>query len=120
MLRQSTVAVPRRPSMRDALRRCRLLPLFLTVLLAALAVPAAGQDGDKKEKKDKKPEAPRGRKYALVVGVRLYKKDELRPLAFADRDATALAELLQKGGFRRVVLMTYAAAADDVDVLPTA
>jgi formylglycine-generating enzyme required for sulfatase activity len=106
--------------MRDALHRCRLFPLLLTVLLATLAVPATGQDGPKKDKAEKKAEAPKGRKYALVVGVRLYKKDELRPLAFADRDAAALAELFQKGGFRRVVLMTYAAAADDVDVLPTA
>jgi formylglycine-generating enzyme required for sulfatase activity len=86
--------------------------LVLAGLGAALLLPAAGQ-GDDKGKTG-------GRRYALIVGVRNYKKDELRPLKYADKDAKALADVLKRADYRRVVLMTYETGADDVDLLPTA
>ncbi len=101
--------------MRDALRRYRLLPLLSLIgLLGALVRPSTGT-GDEKKGEEKK-----GRTYAVVVGVRQYKKDELRPLKYADKDAAALAEALKGGGYRRVVLMTHESAAHDADLLPTA
>src|SRR3954470_12922425 len=73
--------------------RCRALPFLLTAMLGAFALPSFGQlDGKKGE--PKKEEA-KGRKYALVVGVRHYKKDELRPLKYASKDAAALAATLK-------------------------
>jgi hypothetical protein len=94
-----------------SLFRGRLLPLLLTALLAALAAPGLGQD---------KKEGKKDRKYALVVGVSLYKKDELRALKYAEKDAAALASALKAAGYRRVVLLSHAAAAKDADLLPTA
>jgi uncharacterized caspase-like protein len=87
--------------------RLRVLPLLLVV--GALAWPGAVRGQEKKA----------GQKYALVVGVRNYKKDELRSLLSADRDATALAELLKKAGYRKVVLMTYETSARSIGLLPT-
>src|SRR5205814_9755671 len=91
--------------------RYRLLPGLLLFFTAALALPGSGKGQAKKET---------GKKYALVVGVRHYKKGELRNLSSADRDAKGLANLLKGAGYRRVVLMTYDSAADNVDLLPTA
>src|SRR5437773_4478851 len=98
---------PRSAPVRDNLRRYHLLPLLLLGPICALALPSAGNSGEE----DKKARV--GRKYALVIGVRNYKKDELRPLKYADKDATALASALKGAGYRRVVLMTYHSAADD-------
>ncbi len=121
--------------MSSALFRTRLLPLLLLALIGSLAAPGLGQDKEKRgeEKKfvepkkveEKKVEGPKveekkGRKYALIVGVRHYKKDELRSLKYADKDAIALAEALRGAGYRRVVLMTYESAGEDADLLPTA
>jgi formylglycine-generating enzyme required for sulfatase activity len=89
--------------------------LLLVAVLGALTMPRSSKSGE-----DKKAEPFPGRKYALVVGIRNYKRDELRPLKYADKGATAIAEVLKNGGYRRVVLMTYEAAADDADALPTA
>src|SRR5260370_40036821 len=105
----------RRPPVRTTLLRCRLL-LLLAAALGAAAMPAPGLGEDKPDvgkKGDKKAE--KSRHYALVVGIRNYKKGELRPLKYADKDAAALADLLRRAGYRRVVLMTYEAAADDAD-----
>jgi formylglycine-generating enzyme required for sulfatase activity len=93
----------------------RLLALALVALLGAVGVPPGGRGQE-----EKKAQPAAGRKLALVVGVRQYKKGELRPLKYADKDAAALAGALQGGGYRRVVLMTYASAAEDADLLPTA
>ncbi len=93
----------------------RLVALALVALLGALFAAPGG-----KGQVEKKAEASKGRQLALVVGVRQYKKGELRPLKYADKDAAALAEALKNGGYRRVVLLTYEAAAEDADLLPTA
>src|SRR4051794_6448439 len=84
----------------------------LTILLAALAVPPAlaGRGPAK------------GEKYALLVGVRKYDPTELHALPFAERDATDLARVLRANGYREEndVVMTQAAAAEDLRFLPTA
>ena len=51
----------------------------------------------------------KGRKYALLVGVREYSEaPELRPLKFAERDVAELAAVLRRAGYRDedVLLMT--------------
>ena len=63
---------------------------------------------------------PQGDKYALLVGVHRYDKNELRDLPYAEADMTALADVLKKAGYKRVVLMTEAGGADDPRFLPTA
>src|SRR2546430_2355260 len=75
--------------------QCRAwrLPFLLAAMLGALAQPSLGQPEGKKG--EAKKEEPKGRKYALVVGVRHYKKDELRSLKYADKDAAALAAALR-------------------------
>src|SRR5581483_10588030 len=60
-----------------------------------------------------------GGKFALLVGVKNYEKD-LRPLPFTENDMTALAEVLRKAGYQRVVLMTQARGADEPRYLPEA
>lgn len=54
-------------------------------------------------------DSPRGEKYALLVGVTNYNPNELRNLKFADKDVTALAEVLKSGGCRpeNIRLMTH-------------
>ncbi len=104
--------------MTHPLTKSRLFPvLLLAVFGAALALPRSSSGQPKKEKEKEKEV---GKKYALVVGVRLYKKGELRNLSSADKDAKALAGALLRAGYRRVVLLNYEAAADNVDLLPTA
>jgi formylglycine-generating enzyme required for sulfatase activity len=91
-------------------RRLWLLPLAAAAALAAVA-PAPGRDKD---------DPPAGGKYALVVGVRDYRKDELRSLKYAEDDATDLAQVLREGGWRNVVLMTAPEAKRDAGLAPTA
>jgi formylglycine-generating enzyme required for sulfatase activity len=98
------------------LTRSRLFPAALLVASAAALALAGASSGQPKKEKPKEA----GSKYALVVGVRLYKKGELRNLSSADKDAKALADLFRRADYRRVVLLTYEAAADNVDLLPTA
>ena len=78
---------------------------------AAAALPLLGRADD----------APKGRQYALLVGVRNYKKDELRRLEYTENDVTELAQLLRDAGYKRVVLMTQAEAVaqGDNDLEPT-
>src|SRR5437762_9316465 len=61
-----------------------------------------------------------GRKVALLVGVKRYKKEELSDLKFTENDINDLANLLKQSGYRRVVVMTQKAAATEPDLLPTA
>lgn len=59
-----------------------------------------------------KPEP--GEKYALLVGVRKYRANSgLKELKYAEKDVTDLAELLRKGGYRTVRLLTQADGSDD-------
>ncbi|MCC7420086.1 MAG: caspase family protein [Planctomycetaceae bacterium] len=61
-----------------------------------------------------------GERYALIVGVHQYDKNELRSLPYAESDAVAVAERLKALGFRRVVLMTQTLGAKEARFLPTA
>ncbi len=66
-------------------------------------------------------EPPAGQKYALLVGVQQYSEaKELRPLPYSERDVTELADVLRDGGYKgdNVVLMTRAAANDDLRYMP--
>jgi|GEM_PF-2361988 hypothetical protein len=63
---------------------------------------------------------PLGDKYALLVGVRRYDKTELRDLPYAEADMQALADVLKKAGYKRVVLMTQTNGADQARFLPEA
>jgi formylglycine-generating enzyme required for sulfatase activity len=66
-------------------------------------------------------DAAKGRRYALLVGVKNYNKDQLRGLKYTENDAADLAAVLRDAGYKRVVLMTQsnAAAEGDNDLLPT-
>ncbi|MGH7129901.1 MAG: caspase family protein, partial [Planctomycetaceae bacterium] len=64
-------------------------------------------------------EAQLGRKYALLVGVKQYRKSELRDLPYSEPDVTALADVLRDAGYFRVVLMTQTEGAKDARFLPT-
>jgi formylglycine-generating enzyme required for sulfatase activity len=59
------------------------------------------------------------RYYALVVGVKQYDPNELRPLPYAEPDAAELSKVLKNKGFRRVVLMTQTEGAKQFRYLPT-
>jgi sulfatase modifying factor 1 len=67
-------------------------------------------------------DAPAGRKYALLVGVRNYDKDQLRSLRYTENDVNGMAAVLKDAGYKRVVLMTQAEAANagDNTLQPTA
>ena len=81
--------------------------------LCAIVTPPRVRGGDA---------PPAGRQYALLVGVRNYKKDELRRLDYTENDVTELAQVLRDAGYKRVVLMTQseALAQGDNDLEPTA
>jgi hypothetical protein len=89
----------------------RLRPSFLVVmpLLAGLllAVPARAQ-------------APKGKKVALVVGVRDYHASTLAPLRYTENDAEELAVLLQKQGGFAVRVLTTSRGERRKELAPTA
>jgi predicted dehydrogenase len=57
-------------------------------------------------KKSPPAEVSTGQKYALLVGVQQYDKNELRDLRFPEADVEGLARVLRADGYKRVVLMT--------------
>jgi formylglycine-generating enzyme required for sulfatase activity len=61
-----------------------------------------------------------GQKLALLVAVRQYNKNELRPLNYTENDVNGLAKTLSAAGYRRVVLMTQTVGADETRFLPIA
>ena len=67
------------------------------------------------------PSAHAGDRYALLVGVKVYNKNELHNLAYTENDVTELAQVLRDAGYKRVVLMTQSAALaeGDSDLQPT-
>ena len=95
--------------MRPSHGRCALLVACALVL--ASVSPRAGAAADP---------SPPGEKYALLVGVREYDPTELRDLPYAEDDVTALAEVLKKAGYKRVVLMTQTEGAKRARLLPLA
>ncbi len=66
-------------------------------------------------------DTPGPRRYALVVGVKHYRKDHLKGLKYAEDDAHALVELLRSSGYRRVVVLSQKEFQEkgDADLLPT-
>jgi TPR repeat protein len=90
----------------------RHLPAFLALAVAGLLLshfPLVQAD-------DAKPE---GKKIALLVGVKKYKKEELSDLKYTENDVNRLAELLRRSGYQRVVVMTQRAGVEDPDLAPT-
>ena len=59
--------------------------------------------------------------YALLVGVKQYRRTELTPLKYTENDVTAIAKTLKKRGYKEtnVVLMTQAVGANETHLLPT-
>ena len=88
-------------------RLIRRLPLLPALALAAVLPLLSRGDGP-----------PPGDKYALLVGVRNYDKNELRNLPYTEADVTALAEVLKRAGYSRVVLMTQTHGAEEQRFLP--
>ncbi len=86
----------------------RLLPLSVVVLLVGF-VPLLllGREEE-------------GGRYALLIGVNSYKKDQFRPLKYTENDIDALHEVFTGAGFKHVVRMTHGASKDNPDHLPTA
>ncbi len=94
-------------------RRGSSLVLVTGILLAGLGAWTAWaqQPGD-----------PKGRKYALLIGVQDYDVNELHNLSFAESDVAALADTLRQGGYAdaNVVLMTQTLGAKKARFLPEA
>src|SRR5262245_44240872 len=65
-------------------------------------------------------QAKAGEKYALLVGVRNYDKNELRNLPYSEPDVTELADLLRMAGYERVTLLSQTRGSEDARYLPTA
>ena len=61
-----------------------------------------------------------GRRYAIVVGVREYDRNQLKNLPYAENDVFELAEVLKQSGFCRVVVMTQTEGAKSSRALPLA
>src|ERR1700694_2267396 len=86
--------------------RCLLLSFALVVTSFLLPLLSRG-DGP-----------PRGDKYALLVRVHQYDKNELRDLPYAEADMEALADVLKKAGYKRVVLLTQTEGGKEARFLP--
>src|SRR5262245_50891093 len=94
------------------------LPLrTLGVLTLGLLLTAAARADQ-----SPKPLAAKGERYALLVGVRQYDRNELRNLKYSEPDVVELAGVLKDAGYRpeNVVLMTQTRAADNIRFLPLA
>jgi sulfatase modifying factor 1 len=62
------------------------------------------------------------RRFALLIGVKDYKGTGLSSLKYTENDAHDLADVLRRGGFRRVVVLSQRAAFEgkDKELFPTA
>jgi formylglycine-generating enzyme required for sulfatase activity len=91
--------------------RCPVRLWLLPALCAALALPLAG-GADK----------PKGKKYALLVGVKAYEHDKLPDLKYAENDVEELARVLQgkQAGFQGVTVLTTARGEEEEGARPTA
>ena len=65
-------------------------------------------------------QAPVGERYALLIGVREYDKNQLHDLPYAEDDVNSLAEVLRKAGYKRVVVMSQTEGATHARFLPMA
>src|SRR5438128_2658580 len=85
-------------------------PRLLGVLALAALLPLLAQE----------PKfAVKGKKCALLVGVKQYKKGELTNLKYTENDVTDLAKLLEDAGYKVVLMTQTNAAASDLDLMPT-
>src|SRR5262249_19981650 len=91
-------------------------PIGFAISALALFVVAAAADGAEGDGREA------GDRFGLLVGVRKYRPDELRDLAYAEADVDGLAATLRAAGYLpdNVVLMTAAAAARDLRFAPEA
>src|SRR5437867_11707999 len=62
----------------------------------------------------------KGKKYALLVGVKQYRKGELTNLKYTENDVNDLSGLLEGAGYKVVLMTQTNAAAADLDLMPTA
>jgi hypothetical protein len=62
----------------------------------------------------------KGKKYALVVGVREYDHAKLRDLKYTENDAEELGKLLTRAGYDEVVLLTSTRGGRAAEARPTA
>jgi len=69
-----------------------------------------------------RPDQPKGKKYALLIGVQDYDTNELHNLSFAESDVSALGDTLRQGDYAEgnVVLMTQTLGAKKARFLPEA
>src|SRR5215204_2355046 len=91
--------------------RCHHLALFAFAILPLLG------PGWAQEKKEKV-----GKKYALLIGVREYRNDQLTTLKCTENDAEELARQLEKkeAGFEKVVVLSTSRGKKDAKQAPTA
>lgn len=90
------------------------LTLPTTILLVAVIFSSLAEQASQAQ------EPAPGRKYALLVGVRNYDKNELRNLPYTEDDIESLAKVFENAGFRRVVVLTQTRGADQSRFLPLA
>src|SRR5262245_16969431 len=83
----------------------------LTLLLSGLALAAQAP-----------PKAPKGKRYALLVGVTEYKHSAFGTLKYTENDVEKLAALLKdpRSGFTEVRVLSTARGKKDRDDAPTA
>jgi formylglycine-generating enzyme required for sulfatase activity len=94
-------------------RRGFFLVLGMGILLSGLT----GLDAPAQQ-----PAEPKGKKYALLIGVQDYDVNELHSLNFAEADVSSLAETLRLGGYEpgNIVLLTQTVGAKKARFLPAA
>src|SRR4051794_32359428 len=85
----------------------RLLGLSALLIVLGFAVPAWTQGKAK------------GKKYALLVGVKSYEHRKLSDLQYTENDAEGLAAVLKKGGYDEVLVLTTSRGEKDATSKPT-
>jgi hypothetical protein len=87
-------------------------PLFLLacILVACLLAPA--EVGSRQQAK--------GKRYALLVGVRDYDHRKLDPLRHTENDAEELGKVLRTGGYAEVIVLTTTRGEKSSNARPTA
>jgi hypothetical protein len=89
----------------------RGLPVPVILLLGAALLPGRARAGD----------APRGKKYALLVGVKEYNHNKLPNLRYTENDVEALATILSEhAGFHSVTVLTTTRGRSSPAARPTA
>src|SRR5262249_21794914 len=85
----------------------RLLGLSALLVVLGFAVPAWT------------PGKAKGKKYALLVGVKSYDHRKLSDLLYTENDAEGLADVLTKAGYDEVVVLTTSRGEKDDKAKPT-